>query len=364
MLLLDHAPKVAEKIRISGGGRCNFTNRELDPRQPHKHFLGDNPNFCRSALSRYTPADFIELLQRHGIPFHEKHKGQLFCDRSAQDLIELLLKECEAGGVQRWQPCAVQAVSYSDADPSARYQLQTDRGPVSCRSLVVATGGLSIPSMGATGFGYDLAKQFGHDLLPTRAGLVPLTLDREARRLPLTLSAPDKAVPLTRLEVTATSTPNSQGRVVLAAVDRGVLNISDYQPLDPFEIFFGRKRFAQDLFDNYGQVIPPQDGKLARLNYGGDRAPLKKGGALESRVEVAALWSGEVSFDESGKAVIPLDLPNFNGELALMALAWNAQQVGEAERAVKVVAPLVAEIGWPRFGARGDETRALPHFRR
>ncbi|MGY3851842.1 alpha-2-macroglobulin family protein [Aeromonas aquatilis] len=194
-------------------------------------------------------------------------------------------------------------------------------------------------------------------------GLVPLTLDREARRLPLTLSAPDKAVPLTRLEVTATSTPNSQGRVVLAAVDRGVLNISDYQPLDPFEIFFGRKRFSQDLFDNYGQVIPPQDGKLARLNYGGDRAPLKKGGALESRVEIAALWSGEVSFDESGKAVIPLDLPNFNGELALMALAWNEQQVGESERAVKVVAPLVAEIGWPRFGARGDETRALVQLR-
>ncbi|MDX7839533.1 alpha-2-macroglobulin [Aeromonas caviae] len=194
-------------------------------------------------------------------------------------------------------------------------------------------------------------------------GLVPFTLDREARRLPLTLSAPDKAVPLTRLEVTATSTPNSQGRVVLAAVDRGVLNISDYQPLDPFAIFFGRKRFAQDLFDNYGQVIPPQDGKLARLNYGGDRAPLKKGGALESRVEIAALWSGEVSFDESGKAVIPLELPNFNGELALMALAWNEQQVGEAERAVKVVAPLVAEIGWPRFGARGDETRALVQLR-
>lgn len=194
-------------------------------------------------------------------------------------------------------------------------------------------------------------------------GLVPLTLDREARRLPLTLSAPDKAVPLTRLEVTATSTPNSQGRVVLAAVDRGVLNISDYQPLDPFEIFFGRKRFAQDLFDNYGQVIPPQDGKLARLNYGGDRAPLKKGGALESRVEIAALWSGEVSFDQQGKAVIPLDLPNFNGELALMALAWNEQQVGEAERAVKVVSPLVAEIGWPRFGARGDETRALVQLR-
>ncbi len=194
-------------------------------------------------------------------------------------------------------------------------------------------------------------------------GLVPLVLDREARRLPLSLSAPDKAVPLSRLEVAVSATPNSRGRVVLAAVDRGVLNISDYQPLDPFEIFFGRKRFAQDLFDNYGQVIPPQDGKLARLNYGGDAPALKKGGALESRVEVAALWSGEVSFDESGKAVIPLDLPNFNGELALMALAWNEQQVGQAERAIKVVSPLVAEIGWPRFGARGDETRALVQLR-
>ena len=177
VLLIDHAPKVAEKIRISGGGRCNFTNRELDPRQPHKHFLGDNPNFCRSALSRYTPADFIELLQRHGVPFHEKHKGQLFCDRSAQDLIELLLAECEAGGVQRWQPCAVQAVSYSDADPSARYQLQTDRGPVACRSLVVATGGLSIPKIGASDFGFRLARQFGLNVIELRPALVPLTFD-------------------------------------------------------------------------------------------------------------------------------------------------------------------------------------------
>ena len=177
VLLLDHAPKVAEKIRISGGGRCNFTNRELDPRQPHKHFLGDNPNFCRSALSRYTPADFIELLQRHAIPFHEKHKGQLFCDRSAQDLIELLLAECAAGGVQRWQPCAVQAVGYSDADPAARYQLQTDRGPVGCRSLVVATGGLSIPKIGASDFGFRLARQFGLNVVELRPALVPLTFD-------------------------------------------------------------------------------------------------------------------------------------------------------------------------------------------
>ena len=111
VLLLDHSERVAEKVRISGGGRCNFTNRDLDPRAPHKHFLGDNPNFCRSALSRYTAADFIGLVQRHGIAFHEKHKGQLFGDRSSEDFIQMLLRECEAGGVTHWQPCADHAIS-------------------------------------------------------------------------------------------------------------------------------------------------------------------------------------------------------------------------------------------------------------
>ena len=100
VLVLDHSEKVAEKIRISGGGRCNFTNRQLDPAAPHKYFLGENPHFCRSALSRYTPQDFIALVQRHGIAFHEKHKGQLFCDRSAEDLIQMLLAECGAGALE------------------------------------------------------------------------------------------------------------------------------------------------------------------------------------------------------------------------------------------------------------------------
>nr|WP_081934411.1 alpha-2-macroglobulin [Aeromonas media] len=266
----------------------------------------------------------------------------------------LLLVE-DGDGLRWWQRIELKGAGGDAKDARGEFEIpvspEWQRHDLHISAQIAAPDSASKPA----------GKQQGQNL--RSVGLVPLTLDREARRLLLTLSAPDKAVPLTRLEVTATSTPNSQGRVVLAAVDRGVLNISDYQPLDPFEIFFGRKRFAQDLFDNYGQVIPPQDGKLARLNYGGDRAPLKKGGALESRVEIAALWSGEVSFDESGKAVIPLDLPNFNGELALMALAWNEQQVGEAERAVKVVAPLVAEIGWPRFGARGDETRALVQLR-
>ena len=174
VLVLDHSDKVAEKVRISGGGRANFTNRDIDVRQPHKHFLSENPNFCRSALSRYTPADFIELVQKHGIAFHEKHKGQLFCDRSAEDLIQMLLRECEAGGVQRWQPCAVKAVRVSG---EASYEIDTDRGTVTSRAVVIATGGLSIPKIGATDFGYRLARQFGLRLVEPRPGLVPLTFD-------------------------------------------------------------------------------------------------------------------------------------------------------------------------------------------
>jgi len=174
VLVLDHSAKVAEKIRISGGGRANFTNRDLDPRAPHKHYLGENPNFCRSALSRYTPADFIALVQRHGIPFHEKHKGQLFCDRSADDLIQMLLRECDAGGVTRWQPCGVAAVRRAG---DGFYELDTAQGVVRAEKVVVATGGLSIPAIGATDFGHRLAAQFGLRLVPTRPGLVPLTFD-------------------------------------------------------------------------------------------------------------------------------------------------------------------------------------------
>ncbi|WP_066262084.1 NAD(P)/FAD-dependent oxidoreductase [Hydrogenophaga flava] len=174
VLLLDHSEKMAEKVRISGGGRANFTNRDIDVRQPHKHFVGENPNFCRSALSRYTPADFIALVQKHGIPFHEKHKGQLFCDRSAGDLIEMLLAECAVGGVTRWQPCGVKALRLTD---DGGYELDTDQGPVQARKVVIATGGLSIPAIGATDFGFRVAKQFGLRTVEPRPGLVPLTFD-------------------------------------------------------------------------------------------------------------------------------------------------------------------------------------------
>ena len=189
VLVLDHSERVAEKIRISGGGRSNFTNRDIDPAAPHKHFLGDNPHFCRSALSRYTPQDFIALVQRHGIGFHEKHKGQLFCDNSAEDLIQMLLAECGAasasgGHVERWQPCSVKNITFSSSSPistsAGSYQIESDRGPVMARSVVIATGGLSIPKIGATDFGYRIAQQFGLRMVTPRPALVPLTFDGAA----------------------------------------------------------------------------------------------------------------------------------------------------------------------------------------
>ena len=169
VLLIDHASAVAEKIRISGGGRCNFTNRDAAP----QHFVSANPDFCRSALARYTPRDFIDLVQRHRIAWHEKHKGQLFCDDSSEQIIAMLLAECAQGRVERWQPCSVQAVH-----PQVHgFALDTTRGPVRAAQLVVASGGLSIPKIGASDFGYRLARQFGHAIVEPRPGLVPLTFD-------------------------------------------------------------------------------------------------------------------------------------------------------------------------------------------
>jgi len=172
VLLIDHAERLAEKIRISGGGRCNFTNRDVTP----ANFLSNNPAFCRSALARYSSADFIALVHKHGIAFHEKHKGQLFCDGSSDQIIQMLVAECEAGDVQRWQPCSVSDVRAS----SHGFELDTSRGLVRAHRVVVATGGLSIPKIGATDWGLRLAKKFGHKIVEPRAALVPLTFDTEA----------------------------------------------------------------------------------------------------------------------------------------------------------------------------------------
>ena len=169
VLLIDHATKVAEKIRISGGGRCNFTNRDCSA----ANFISANPAFCRSALARYTPADFIALLDRHGIGFHEKHRGQLFCDDSSERVIDMLLAQCARAGVTHWQACSVQRVR----DAGAGFELHTSRGRIHAAQLVIASGGLSIPKIGASDLGYRLARQFGHRVVEPRPALVPLIFD-------------------------------------------------------------------------------------------------------------------------------------------------------------------------------------------
>ena len=171
--VIEHANRCGKKILMSGGGRCNFTNTGTTP----ANFLSANPHFCKSALARYTPAHFIAMVERHGIAYHEKELGQLFCDDSSKQIVAMLLAECAQAGVDVRTSCAVESVETLEAtaEGAPRFRVTTSQGVVDAESLVVATGGLSIPSMGATGFGYALAKQFGHEVLPTRAGLVPLT---------------------------------------------------------------------------------------------------------------------------------------------------------------------------------------------
>ncbi len=169
VLVLDHANKVGKKILMSGGGRCNFTNTGTTPAQ----YLSANPHFCKSALARYTPPDFIALVDRHGIGWHEKELGQLFCDDSSKQIVRMLLDEADAVQAQVRTHCRVERIERLD---DGGFVLATALGRLACASLVIATGGLSIPTMGATGFGYAVARQFGHEVLPTRAGLVPLTL--------------------------------------------------------------------------------------------------------------------------------------------------------------------------------------------
>lgn len=165
--LIDHAKKKAEKIRISGGGRCNFTNIHTRP----ETFLSQNEHFCKSALSQYTEQDFIALVSKHGIAHHEKTLGQLFCNESAQQIITMLSEECDAAGVVTQMETNVDNLIHRDS----LYHLNTSRGAAMCESLVIATGGLSIPKIGASKFGYDIARQFGLNVIDTRAGLVPLT---------------------------------------------------------------------------------------------------------------------------------------------------------------------------------------------
>lgn len=179
VVVLEDSNRVGKKILMSGGGRCNFTNLHCDP----SNYLSANPHFCKSALSRYTQWDFIALVEKHSIPYHEKTAGQLFCDRSSKDIVAMLTDECARAGVQILTQSGVQKVSGGE-----RYVVECDKGCFSAESLVVASGGLSIPKMGASDFGYRLARQFGLRVLETRAGLVPFTFSGSAKEMTSRLS--------------------------------------------------------------------------------------------------------------------------------------------------------------------------------
>src|SRR5580704_12666392 len=168
--VLEHAQRLGKKILISGGGRCNFTNLHCRP----ENFLSSNPHFAKSALARYTPAEFIAIVEKHGIPYHEKTLGQLFCDRSARDILGMLEAECQSAGVKIFLNTKIQEV-----ERGSEFLVQAENAEFNAASLVVATGGLSIPKIGATSFGYDLARQFGLAIREPWPGLVPLTLAAE-----------------------------------------------------------------------------------------------------------------------------------------------------------------------------------------
>jgi predicted Rossmann fold flavoprotein len=169
VLLVDHYAKVGEKIRISGGGRCNFTNLHAT----HRDFLSTDPAFCRTALERYTPRDFIALVESYGIAWHEKTLGQLFCDRSSLQIIEMLRAECAKGGVEWWQPCEIRGVRHD----GGAFRVETSRAPAKSATLVIATGGLTVPKIGATPFAYKVAEQFGLAVVPPKPALVPLAFE-------------------------------------------------------------------------------------------------------------------------------------------------------------------------------------------
>lgn len=181
-LLIDHAKRPGEKIRISGGGRCNFTNMHCEP----GNFLGNNKHFHKSALSRYSQWDFVAKMDQAGIAWHEKTLGQLFCDEKATQIVELLVADAKSAGAELRMGCGVAQITQSEQG----FTLQTDQGKLQARNLVIATGGKSIPKMGATGFAYDIARQFGHEITETRPGLVPFTFP-DGRFAPLSgLSLP------------------------------------------------------------------------------------------------------------------------------------------------------------------------------
>lgn len=294
--LIDHSKKIAEKIRISGGGKCNFTNIHTSP----ENFLSQNEHFCKTALRNYTPSDFIALVDKHRIPFHEKTLGQLFCDESAQNIIDMLLKECDTANVDIYKETSIEEVSCKDGT----YTTVTKDAKYKSDSLVIACGGLSIPKIGATPFGYKIAEQFGIYIIPPRAALVPLTFDTDIKQ---------RCRDLTGLSIDAkiTSKNNTTFREGMLFTHRGlsgpsILQISSYwkegEPISinmvpdkdvyEFLIAYKEEHPKQDIQTAIKQLVPKRlaDDICAALNVKG-RIAEKSKKALQEIADTINNWT-------------------------------------------------------------------------
>lgn len=252
-LVLDNGKRIGRKILMSGGGRCNFTNIYTSP----ANFLSQNKHFCKSALSRYTQWDFIALVQQYQIPYHEKTLGQLFCDDSAKDIVEMLQQECDKAGVKIALQQEISAVDFVDG----RYQLQTNGVSRSCASLVIASGGLSLPNLGATAFGFQLAEQFGLKVLPIRAGLVPLTWQPDDKALYEEISG--VALPVTA-EANGTVFPEDMLFTHRGLSGPAILQISSFWlPGDAVTVNLSPQQNIAEFLEEAQQKHPVQELKTA-----------------------------------------------------------------------------------------------------
>lgn len=252
-LVLDNGKRIGRKILMSGGGRCNFTNMYASP----ANFLSQNKHFCKSALSRYTQWDFLSLVQQYQIPYHEKTLGQLFCDNSAKDIVDMLQQECDKAGVQIALQQEIQNIVFSDG----QYLLQGNGGSRSCQSLVVASGGLSLPNLGATAFGFQLAEQFGLNVLPVRAGLVPLTWQPDDKALYEEISG--VSLPVTA-EANDVVFPEDMLFTHRGLSGPAILQISSFWlPGDPVVVNLSPQQNVLDFLSEAQQKHPEQELKTA-----------------------------------------------------------------------------------------------------
>ena len=295
VLLLEHTERVGKKIAISGGGRCNFTNLYSNP----DSFLSANPHFCKSALARYTPRDFIALVERHGIAYHEKKLGQLFCDGSSQQIIDMLLQECETAGVV--VRCGVEVQNITRIEDGS-FELQTNREPLRCTSLVIASGGISIRQLGATDFGYRVAQQFGLDIEQPRPALVPLTLPPNIQ---------ERLRPLSGISVDVIVSCNGRDfREQMLITHRGlsgpaILQISSYwRPGQPLKI----------------NLLPDEDMTELLVSESGSDIELANLLARHLPKRFARAWCDLFATSKPLKQYHPVELKQIAGQLQLLTL--------------------------------------------